>query len=389
LAIPLSYNLRSAGRRWRSSAAAVLSIAGTVGVFVAMLALARGFAATMAASGQPGNAIVQRAGADSEMMSIMTREDVRAVEDAPEVARRGAEALASAEVVVVAAFPLRDTGTDANVQVRGVSSRALLVHDALRVVEGRFFRPGLYELVAGVGAAHAYRGVDLGSTLAFGGARWTVVGLFEAGGSAFDSEVWCDADVLNAAYQRPAGVYQSVAARLASPEELPALAARLARDPRLDVQVLRETEYYEKQSRVVTTLITGLGMLVALVMAVGAVLGSLNTMYSAVAERGREIAVLRALGFGGASVVASFLFEALVIALAGGLLGGLAALPLNGLTTGTINWQTFSHLAFAFRVTADLLAAGLGFALLMGVVGGLPPAVRAARLPVARALRGL
>lgn len=389
MAIPLSYNLRSARQRWRSSAVAVLGVAGTVGVFVAMLALARGFQATLTASGEPRNALVQRGGADSEMMSIMTREDVRAVEDAPEVARRGAEPLVSAEVVVIAAFPLRDTGTDANVQVRGVGTRALAVHERVRVAEGRFFRGGLHELVAGRGASRAYRGVDLGSTLAFGGARWTVVGIFDAGGSSFDSELWCDADVLNAAYQRPPGVYQSLAARLNAPDQLAPLAARLGKDPRLNVQVLRETEYYEKQSRMVGALITVLGMLVALVMGVGAVLGALNTMYSAVAERGREIAVLRALGFGGGSVVLSFLFESLVIAAAGGMLGALAVLPLNGLTTGTLNWQTFSHLAFAFRVTPGLLLAGLLFALTMGLAGGLPPALRAARLPVARALRAL
>ena len=193
MAIPFAYNLRSARQRWRSSLVAMLGIAGTVGVFVAMLALARGFKATMAASGQPGNAIVQRGGADSEMMSIMTREDVRVVEDSPEVARRGPEPLVSAEVVVVAAFPLRETGTDTNVQVRGVSARALLVHDTVRVVEGRFFRPGLYELVAGRGAARAYRGVDLGSTLAFGGARWTVVGLFEAMQPSWTSQPVLDA----------------------------------------------------------------------------------------------------------------------------------------------------------------------------------------------------
>jgi putative ABC transport system permease protein len=389
MAIPLAYNVRSVRRRWSSSLVALAGIAGSVGVFVAVLALAHGFRATVVASGLPGNAIVQRGGADSEMTSVMTLEDVRVVEDAPEVARRGDEPLVSAEVVVIAALPLRETGTDANVQVRGVSRRVLAVRDNVRIAAGRLFRPGLHELVAGTGALRAYAGLDLGATVRFGGATWSVVGVLDAGGSAFDSELWCDADVLNAAYKRPPGVYQSVTARLAAAEQLPVLAERLGQDPRVSVQVQRETEYYAKQSQVVTTLILVLGSLVAFAMGLGAVCGALNTMYSAVAERLREIAVLRALGFGGGSVVAAFVLESLLIAGAGGVIGCLAALPLNGLTTGTLNWQTFAHLAFAFRVTPALLAAGLAFALAMGVLGGLPPALRAVRAPVAGSLRAL
>ncbi|HSB62265.1 MAG TPA: ABC transporter permease, partial [Vicinamibacteria bacterium] len=370
MAIPLAYNLRSVRERWTSAVVAVLGIAGTVGVFVSMLALASGFRATLVASGSPGNAIVRRAGSNSEMESILPLEQTRPVEDAPGVARAGTTPLVSAEVVVVAAFPLRQTGTDANVQVRGVSPRVLSVRDGVRIVAGRFIRPGLPELVVGKGAAGAYAGLDLGSTIRFGGATWEVVGLFDAGGSAFDSEVWCDADVLNATYQRPPGMYQSVTARLTSPDAFPAFRAALQGDPRLTVQAEREVDYWARQSQTVSTLILVLGSLVASVMALGAVFGALNTMYSAVAERGREIAVLRALGFGTGSVVLSFVFEALLIALVGGVIGGLAVLPLNGLTTGTMNWQTFSHLAFAFRVTPPLLLLGLAFALAMGLLGG-------------------
>jgi putative ABC transport system permease protein len=195
--------------------------------------------------------------------------------------------------------------------------------------------------------------------------------------------------VLNQLYQRPRGVFQSVTARLVSPDSFPAFQEALAGDPRLTVQVDREVDYYRKQSRQVSTLIAVLGTLVAMVMGLGAVFAALNTMYSAVAERGREIATLRAIGFGVGSVVLSFVLEALLIALVGGAIGCLAVLPLNGLTTGTINWQTFSHLAFAFRVTPPLLLAGLLFALAMGLLGGVPPAIRAARAPVAAALRGL
>jgi putative ABC transport system permease protein len=389
VAIPLAYNLRSARARWASSIVAVLGIAGTVGVFVAMLALARGFRATVMSSGLPENAIIQQAGSDSEMTSALLVDAVRIIEDAPQVARRGTEPLVSAEVVVIAALPLRTTGSDANVQMRGVSPRVLAVRDNVRIARGRFVEPGLYEIVVGKNAASAYAGLDLGSTVRIGPGRWTIVGIFDAGSSAFDSEIWADANVLNANYQRPAGVFQSATARLTSADAFPAFEKTLAGNPRLQVQAVREPAYYESQSRTVTTLITVLGGLVAVVMGLGAILGALNTMYSAVAERSREIAVLRALGFARLSIVLSFLVESLAIALVGGVIGCLAVLPVNGVTTGTINWQTFSHLSFAFRITPDLLALGLLFALGMGALGGLPPAIRAARANVAVTLRAL
>ncbi len=400
MAIPLSYNARSALVRWPAAVVAVLGIAGTVGVFVAMLSMARGFQATLASSGSPGNAIILRAGADTEMVSAISLDQVRVIRDAPEIARAagneseaGAEAgggpMLTAEVVVIGAFPLASSGTDANVQVRGVSPTAMEVRPMVRIVQGRLFRPGTAEMVVGSNAAKIYRGFTLGSTFSFGGQRWEVVGIFDAGGSAFDSELWCDTSVLNQTFKRPEGVFQSVTVRLVSPDAFGAFKDRLTSDPRLTVQVQRETEYYAKQSRMITALIQTLGFLVAFVMGIGAVFGALNTMYSAVAARAREIATMRALGFGGGSVVLSFLVEALLIAAVGGVLGCLAVLPMNGFTTGTINWQTFSHLAFAFRVTPDLLLIGLAFALIMGAVGGLLPAIRAARLPVAAALREL
>lgn len=389
MAIPLTYNVRSLKARWTSSVVAVLGIAGTVGVFVAMLSLARGFKATLIASGSAHNAIVRRAGATSEMESVVTLDQVRVIEDAPGVERGSGGPLVSAEVVVVAAFPLKSTGTDANVQVRGVSPKVLAVRDSVRIIAGRFFQPGLNELVVGKNVAHSYIGFELGKTVRFGGGTWNVVGVFNAGGSAFDSELWCDANVLNQVYQRPQNLFQSVTVRLVSPEALSKFRNALTSDPRVTVQVDREVDYYEKQSRQMTTLIVVLGTIVALVMGIGAVFGALNTMYSAVAERSREIATMRALGFGIGSVVMSFVFEALCIALVGGVLGCVAVLPLNGLTTGAMNWQTFSHLAFAFRVTPLLLVLGLIFALLMGLVGGVPPAIRAARQRIAVALREL
>ncbi len=389
MAIPVIYNVRSVFQRWSSAIVAVLGVAGTVGVFVAMLALAQGFQAALVASGSPGNAIVLRAGSDAEMVSAITLEELRTIEDAAGVARDGSGPLASGEVVVIAAFPLARTGTDANVQVRGVSPRVLDVRTNVRIRAGRFFEPGLAELIIGSNAIASYEGFDLGGTIRFGGGAWKVVGVFEAGGSAFDSEMWCDANVLSEVYKRPTNIFQSVTVRLESPEALARFKDALTSDPRLSVRVDRETDYYRAQSRTLTDLIRILGFLVALVMAVGAVFAALNTMYAAVAERSREIATMRALGFGGGTVVLSFVVESLFIALIGGLLGCLAVLPMNGFTTGTINWQTFSHLAFAFRITPGLLLQGLAFALLMGLVGGVPPAVRAVRRPVAVALRGL
>jgi putative ABC transport system permease protein len=333
--------------------------------------------------------MARRAGSTSEMESVVPLEQVRIIEDAPGVVRGKDGPLVSPEVVVIAAFPLKSTGTDANVQVRGVSPKALAVRNSVNMVAGRFFQPGLNELVVGRNVANSYEGFELGNTVKFGGATWKVVGVFDVGGSAFDSELWCDSDVLNQVYQRPRNIFQSVTARLTSADAVPGFKDSLTSDPRVTIQVEPEIEYYEKQSRVLTRLITVLGGLVAVVMGIGAIFGALNTMYSAVAERAREVATLRALGFGATSVVASFVMEALCIAAVGGALGCLAVLPLNGYTTGAMNWQTFSHLAFAFRISPRLLGVGMIFALLMGLVGGVPPALRAARARIAVALREL
>ena len=389
MTIPIVYNIRSLGARWTSTVVAVLGIAGTVGVFVAMLSLARGFEATLIASGSSRNAIVRRAGATSEMDSSVMLEQVRVVEDAPGVERGDGGPLVSPEVVVIASFPLKGRGVDGNAQVRGVSLKALSVRPTVKIVAGRAFEPGLSELLVGRNVAASYDGLELGRTVRFGGGTWTVVGVFDSGGSAYDSELWCDFSVLRQVYQRPLNMFQSATVRLTSPDALTSFKDALTSDPRVTVQIDREIDYYAKQSRQLTTLITVLGSIIAVVMGIGAVFGALNTMYSAVSERTREIATLRALGFGSGSVVVSFVVEALCIALVGGLLGCVVVLPLNGLTTGTINWQTFSHLAFAFRVTPGLLATGVVFALLMGLVGGVPPAVRAARAQIASALREL
>jgi putative ABC transport system permease protein len=389
VAIPLVYNVRSIKARWTSAIVAVVGIAGTVGVFIAMLSLARGFRATLVASGSPGNALILRAGAPSEMMGGVTLDTVKAIQDKPGIARDSSGPLVTQEVVGIMPFPLISTGTDANVQVRGVSPNVLRIRTFVTIVQGRMFQPGLAESVVGKNASTTYSGLTLGNTISFGGGRWHVVGIFDAGGSAFDSEIWCDARILNEVLKRPDNIFQSVTVHLTSPEDFQQFKDAVMTDPRVNVDVTREVDYYAKQSTTLTRLITILGGVVAAIMGIGAVFGALNTMYSAVAERSREIATMRALGFGIGSLVVSFIFEALCIAFVGGALGCIAVLPLNGLTTGTMNWQTFSHLAFAFRVTPDLLAGGLIFALVMGLVGGVPPAIRAARTQVAVALREL
>jgi putative ABC transport system permease protein len=389
MAIPIVYNLRSVKARWTSAIVAVLGIAGTVGVFVAMLSLAHGFKATLVSSGSAGNAMVMRAGATSEMTGGVSIETLKVVQDAPGIARSADGPLVTAEVVLVAPIPMLSTGTDANVQIRGVAANVLAIRNKIKMIQGRMFQPGLAELVVGKNANTTYSGLKLGDSVSLGNRAWNVVGVFDAGGSAFDSEVWGDVHLISAAYKRSDTYFQSITVHLTSPEALQQFKDSVTSDPRLNVDVTREIDYYSKQSTRMTTLITTLGGVVAAVMAIGAIFGALNTMYSAVAERGREIATMRALGFGAAAVVFSFVIEALFISFIGGAVGCVAVLPLNGLTTATMNWQTFANMAFAFRITSGLLLGGVIFALVMGLLGGLPPAIRAAGRPVAVALREL
>lgn len=388
--VPVSYNFRSIRARWTSTIVAILGIAGTVGVFVAMLSLARGFRATLVASGSPDDALVMRAGSTSEMMGGITLDSVRTVQDKPGVARDASgQPLLTQEVVGVVPFPLISTGTDANVQIRGVSSNVLEIRKFVKIVQGRMFAPGLDELVVGKNAEKTYQGLTVGNTVNFAGGHWKVVGMFDANGSAFDSEVWCDERILNDVLKRPANIFQSATVHLTSPAAFQKFKDSITSDPSLNLEVEREIDYYTKQSSTMTTLITVLGGFVAAIMAIGAVFGALNTMYSAVAERGREIATMRALGFSSWNVILSFLFEALLISFIAGIIGCVAVLPLNGLTTQTMNFQTFSNIAFAFKITFGLLVMGVAFGLVMGVLGGLLPAVRAALRPVAVSLREL
>lgn len=382
-------NLRTMRQRLGSSLVAVVGIAGVVAVFVAVLSMAEGFRKTMATTGSPDTAIVMRAGADSEMVSILGREDVRIISDAPGVRRGERGPVASAELFVIVDLLKRSSGTTANVPLRGVGPNAFAVRPRLRIVEGRMFQSGRNELIVGRGAAGQFSGTEIGHVLRWGQNEWTVVGIFDAGGTFSDSELWCDASVLQPAYRRGTS-FQTVYAKLESPEAFTRFKDALTTDPRLNLKVVRETDYFAEQSQMVSTLITSLGSVIALLMGIGAVFGAVNTMYSAVASRTREMATLRALGFGAGPVVVSVLVESLLLSLVGGVIGGTVAyVGFNGFQTSTINWQTFSQVAFAFAVTPGLIAAGMTYALVMGLLGGLLPAVRAARMPVVSALREL
>jgi putative ABC transport system permease protein len=343
----------------------------------------------MRVSGSPDAAVVLRAGADSEMVSGFGRDQTRVIADAPGVARNADGPLASAELFVIINLPKRSTGTDANVPMRGVEPAAFAVRDDFTILEGRRFEWGRNEIIVGRGAAREFAGLEVGSKIKVGRYEWPVVGIFSAGGSVSESELWTDAKVLQDAYQR-GDSFQSVLVRLNSPGAFPEFKDSLTTDPRLSVQVLRQSDYYAEQSEMITRLITTLGFLIALLMAVGAVFAALNTMYSAVAARTREIATLRALGFGSTAVIAALLLESLLLALVGGGIGGgLAYLAFNNFHTSTINWQSFSQVTFAFRVTPQLLVQGIVWSVLIGLVGGFFPAIRAARLPIASALREL
>ncbi len=383
------FGLMSIPQRRGAVAATVIGIAGVVAVFVGVLSMAAGFIHAMTVSSSPDAAIVLRSGADSEMVSGFSREQTRIIGDSPEVARNAQGPLSSAELFVIINLPKRSTGTDANVPLRGVEPAAIQVRDDLKIVRGRMFEWGKDEVVVGEGAAREFSGLDVGSSIKVGRYEWPVVGMFSANGAVSESEIWTDAKVLQAAYHR-GDSFQSVRARLTSPGAFESFKDSLTTNPQLTVKVSRQSEYYAEQSEAMTRLITSLGFSVAFLMAIGAVFGALNTMYSAVAARTREIGTLRALGFGGGAVVVSLMIESLVLAVVGGLLGGsLAYFAFNNFHTSTMNFQSFSQVAFAFRVTPRLLLQGMVWASVIGLIGGLLPAIRAARLPIAAALREL
>jgi len=381
--------LRSIPQRLGSSIVAIIGIAGVVIVFTAVLSIAEGFRVAMRGTGDPQTVLVMRSGSDTEMTSGFSGEDAKLIAEAPGIERGPDGVHASPELFVIIGHPLRRSGTDANVPLRGLSPTALKVRPQLTIVEGRMFNPGTSEIVVGRAASRQFSNLLVGSTVRSGKMSWPVVGIFEADGSVAESELWCDARVLQGVYQR-GNSYQSVYLRLETVDAFQKVKDALTTDPRLNVTVVREPDYYAQQSQVLQTVIRTIGITIAVLMGLGAVFGAVNTMYSAVASRTREIATLRALGFSSVPVVISILVESLLLSLIGGVIGGLTAwAAFDGYQTATMNWQSFSQVAFAFAVTPALLLRGLVYAALMGLLGGLLPAFRAARLPVVSALRQL
>ena len=377
--------LASLPQRWAASLVIVIGIAGVVGVLVAMLAMGRGFQATLESTGDDTTAIVLRGGSQAETNSVITRDQVPLLETLPGVARgEDGRPLVSAEVSQVVNLVARGDGGDVNGQFRGVGPQAWAVHDKVRIVEGRTFGTGLREIVAGRGAQRQFAGLEVGNTLDLGNQTWTVVGIFESG-DAYESELWTDAQTLATTYNR--GAWQSISVRTEGKPGFEQFKAAVAADPRLKLDVETTAEYYRKQGGGLNKLLSVLGTVIGAIMAVGAVFGALNTMYAAVATRAREIATLRAIGFRGLPVVTAVMLETMLLALLGGLLGGaIAWLAFNNFTVSTLG-NNFSQVVFQFQVSPPLLWNGLKWALGIGLVGGLFPALRAARLPITSALR--
>jgi len=384
----ISFNLRSMPARRGSAAAAVIGVAGVVAVLIGVLSIGEGFHQVMVAAGSPDTAVVLRSGSDSEMSSVLLRDDGEVIRNAPGVARGNGKQLASPELFVLVDLPKRSTGTEANVPMRGVHEEAFLVRPEIKIVEGKMFAWGTNEVIVGRSAQTQFANTEVGTNLQFGQTTWKIVGVFEGNGGIAESEVWADANVLAPAYHRGSS-FQTMIVRLSSPGSYKTFKDALTSDPRVSLLIERETEYYAAQSRVLRGLVTGLAAVICTLMGLGAIFGALNTMYTAVASRSREIATLEALGFGGGAVMVSVMIEALLLALAGGIVGSIGAyLAFDGYRSATMNWQTFSQVAFKFNVTPALMIGAIIYALFIGLVGGLFPAIRAARIPVATALRG-
>lgn len=384
----IQFNLQTLPARRGSATAAVFGIAGVVAVFVGVLSIGEGFRRTMTMAGSDDTVMVMRTGADSEMTSIVSRDEANIIAQSPGLAT-GADGkpLVSPELFVIVTLPKRSTNTDANVPLRGVERGAFGVRDEVKITEGRAFEWGRNEVIVGRAAMLQFAGLGLGSELQFGQNKWKVVGIFDADGALVESEIWADAGVLAPAYRR-GSTYQVVLGKLASAGNFQRLEDALTSDPRLNVKVMREIDYYAAQSQTLVRIITFLAGIITILMGLAAVFGALNTMYTAVAARSREIATLEAIGFGGAPVVLSVLFESVVLAIAGGALGALGAwIAFDGFRAATLNWQTFSQVAFSFDVSLRLLTEGIIAAVVIGLIGGLFPALRAARMPVATALR--
>jgi putative ABC transport system permease protein len=382
-------NIRNMSARAASSIVALIGIAGVVTVLVGVLSIREGFRAVLDQSGANDVAIVIRSGATDEMGSGLTLEQTRVIADNGSILRDKDGAVVSPELYVVVDVPMKSTGTAANVPLRGVGPQAPKLRQHFKIVEGRMFQAGTFEVIVGRGANSQFTGLTVGNTLRWGTTDWTVTGIFEDDGSVSESEVWTSDQVLQNAYNRGSS-YQSTRAKLTSAAVFPTFKDAMTSDPRLNVRVYTERQYYEEQSRSLVTLVNTIGAAIAILMGLGAIFAALNTMYSAVSARTREIATLRALGFGATPVVTSVLAESVLIGLLGGAIGGLISyLAFNGVRASTMNFSSFSQISFAFTVTPALLIQALTYAIALGLLGGLLPSLRAAKMPIATGLREL
>jgi len=385
MALPISYNIRNLRERWQVTFLAVLGISLVVAVLVVLLAMVAGVRLALRSTGIPQNAMVVQRGSASELTSWVPLDQRNLIVVDSRVARgKDGQPLASPEIVVVSSKPRRADGQPTNVTMRGVSPKAFEVRGGIEIVRGRNFTPGLYEVIVGERIAERIQGLDLGAKITVQRKEWDIVGIFRSQGGGFESEIWGDIDAMGPAFQRTGGS-NSLVVRMADPAAIPDFDRTIRADPQMQLQAVQERKYYEDQAGPVAAGLTGLTMFVAIVMGIGAVFGAMNTMYAIVAARTREIGTLRALGFSRRSVLFSFVIESVFLALLGGVIGVLLALPANNL--GGATGVGFAELAFAFTITPQAIAVGLAFAAVMGLVGGLLPAARAARLPITSALR--
>lgn len=386
--IPFSYTFRNLWTRKLTTALTAGGMALVVFVFATVLMLEEGLRKTLVETGSHDNVVVIRRSSQTEVQSVIDRVQAAIIESQPQVAYGAAgEQLVSRETVVLVNLSKRDSDRPTNVLIRGVAPQGLTLRPQVRIIAGRMFRPGSSEIIAGRSAADRFKGAGIGETLWFGLREWTVVGTFDAGNSGFDSEIWGDAVQLMQAFRRP--VYSSLLFRLNDPESFDQVRAQLERDQRLTVEAKRENVYYEEQSEVLAKFIRYLGLTLSIIFSVGAVIGAMITMYASVANRTGEIGTLRALGFRRRSILAAFLTEAVLLGLVGGCIGLALASFMQMFTISTMNWQSFSELAFSFTLTPEIAVRTLLFALIMGVVGGFLPAIRAARLKIVDALRAI
>jgi len=385
MALPIKYNLRNLVVRKGSTLATAFTIGLTVAVFLMVMALARGIDLTLSTSGEPLNVIVLREGSTAELNSSVSRENFNDLMYLDGVVREGDQPLATAEIITLIYKPRKGQSQGSNVQIRGVSPMSTKLHSGFQITSGRTFQPGLTEAVVAKRINERFQGLDIGDKFRIQTTDYTVVGVFESGGKAFESEVWVDVNSLASTTKRES--FSSVVLRAKDQNALTALTKRITDDPKLHLKALSERVFYEDQQGIASGALKGLAVFISFIMAVGAGFAGMNTMYAAVARRTKEIGTLRVLGFGRFSILVAFLLESVGVALIGAVIGILLAMPLNFVSTGTSNWATFSEIAFNFRVTVDLMIMALIFGAIIGFVGSLLPSIRASRLRIVEALR--